>query len=243
MKLVFLGLIIFFSYSIQAMTGFGSIVLAITFGSFFYPIKSILPILVLLDLTLNLYIVFKYGKIAKLGLLLKTVLPLIIAGAVVGLSILHSFAVKSKFLLGLLVTFIAIFELVNFYRNSEKSPGYIKPGIANAFLFTAGIVEGMYASGGPLVVYVLNKLAIGKSVFRSTLALLWVFMDIFLIAGYLFIHMVGYKSLITAAYLLPVVVASLIVGEFLHFHVNEKKFRVIVLYILLIGGLSIILGK
>jgi len=243
MKLAFLGLIIFFSYSLQAMTGFGSIVLAITFGSFFYPIKSMLPILVLLDLILNLYIAFKYGKIAKLGLLLKTVLPLIVAGAVVGLSILHSFAGNSKFLLGLLVTFLAIFELVNFYRNSEKSTGHIRPGIANVFLFASGVVEGMYASGGPLVVYVLNKLAIGKSVFRSTLALLWVFMDVFLMAGYLFMHMVGYKSLISTLYLLPVVVASLIIGEFLHFHVNERKFRVIVLYILLIGGLSIIFGR
>ncbi len=241
MKLLLLGLIVFLSYTVQAMTGFGSIILAITFGSFFYPVKAMLPVLVMLDLILNLYIVWKYVKIADTALLFRKILPLMIAGAVVGLSILHAYAGNSKFLLGLLVTFLAIFELVNFYRKSDKSS--IRPEVANAFLFTSGVVEGMYASGGPLVVYVLNKLSIGKSVFRSTLALLWVLMDIFLMAGYLVMGIAGGSSFLATLILLPVVAFSLLWGEFFHFRVDERKFRLIVLYILLIGGLSILFGR
>lgn len=243
MRLALLGLIVFISYTIQAMTGFGSIILAITFGSFVYPIKTMLPVLVLLDLILNLYIVLRYGEIADFGLLLRNIFPLMTAGAVVGLSILHTYAGNSRFLLGLLVTLLAIFELVNFNKKSGKSSGRIRPEVANAFLFTSGIVEGMYASGGPLVVYVLNKLGIGKSIFRSTLASLWVFMDLFLMGGYLFIGIAGRETWMTTLYLLPVVVLSLKLGEFLHFHIDEKKFRIVVLYILLIGGISILLGR
>jgi len=241
MKLLLLGLIVFLSYTVQAMTGFGSIILAITFGSFFYPVKTVLPVFVLLDLILNLYIVWKYVKIADTALLFRKILPLMIAGAVVGLSIFHAYAGNSKFLLGFLVTFLAIFELVNFYRKSDKVS--IRPEVANAFLFTSGVVEGMYASGGPLVVYVLNKLPISKSVFRSTLALLWVLMDVFLIAGYVVMGIVVKKSFLTVLILFPVVVFSLLWGEFFHFRVDERKFRLTVLYILLVGGLSILFGR
>ncbi len=241
MKLVLLGLIVFVSYTIQAMTGFGSIILAITFGSFFYPVKTMLPVLVLLDLMLNLYIVWKYVKIADKELLLKKILPLMIAGGVVGLSILHAYAGNSKVLLGLFVTILAVFELVNYYKRPLKSE--IRPEVANVFLFTSGVVEGMYASGGPLVVYVLNKLPIGKSVFRSTLALLWVLMDTFLFVGYLAMGIAGWRSFSTTLFLLPVVMLSLIWGEFFHFRVNEKKFKLVVLYILLIGGISILFGR
>ncbi len=237
---ILLGLIIFLSYTIQAMTGFGSIVLAITFGSFFYPIKEILPILVMLDLLLNLYIISRHFSHVEKELLLRKIFPLMFAGAIFGLSIFKSYAGSSKRLLGFVVTFLAGFELFNFYRRKEEE---IRPEVLNFFVFGSGVVEGMYASGGPLLVYVLNKLRLEKSAFRSTLALLWIVMDIVLIMAYVFMGILGRGEILKTLLFLPVVGVSLYVGEFLHFRVDEKSFRLVVLYVLLIGGLSILTGR
>ncbi len=235
-----LGAIIFVSYTIQAMTGFGSIVLAITFGSFFYPIREILPVLVMLDLILNLYIILKHFSHVELELLFRKIIPLMFAGAVFGLSIFKTYAGGSKSLLGLVVSFLAIFELFNFYRGKEER---LRPGILNLFVFGSGVVEGMYASGGPLLVYVLNKLDLDKSSFRSTLALLWIVMDIFLVVAYVTMGISGYGKILKSLVFLPVVAVSLLTGELLHTKVNEKNFRLVVLYVLLIGGFSIITGR
>ncbi len=238
MEFVLLALIILFSYTIQAMTGFGSIILAVTFGSLFYPIKTILPVLVLLDLLLNIYIVAKHGEFVDFDLLFRRILPLMIAGAVVGFEIFKSYAGDSRVLLGILVVGLATFELVNFRKGVPAAKRQAPP-----LLFLAGVVEGMYASGGPLVVYVLNKLNKSKSTFRSTLSLLWIIMDILLLGGYVFIHILDVSVAFKTAILLPVVALSLFFGEQLHRRVDEVKFKLIVLYILLVGGISIILGR
>ncbi len=235
-----LGVIIFLSYTIQAMTGFGSIVLAITFGSFFFQIKEILPVLVMLDLFLNLYIIKKHSSHVEMELLLRKILPIMFAGAMVGLSIFKSIAAGSKRLLGIVVTFLALFELLNFYRRKMEK---LRPEVVNLFVFGSGVVEGMYASGGPLLVYVLNKLDLNKSEFRSTLALLWIIMDIILIGAYAFIGILDFSDIVKTLVFLPIIALSLYLGEFLHASVNEEKFRLVVIYVLLIGGVSILTGR
>ena len=54
-NIVWLALIVLISYSIQAMSGFGSTILALTLGVHLYPIEVLLPALVPLDLLVNLY--------------------------------------------------------------------------------------------------------------------------------------------------------------------------------------------
>jgi len=57
-KFFWLALIVFFSYTTQAMSGFGSTILALTLGIHLYPIEVLLPVLVPLDMMVNLYLGF-----------------------------------------------------------------------------------------------------------------------------------------------------------------------------------------
>jgi hypothetical protein len=54
-NLIWLAVIVLISYSTQAMSGFGSTILALTLGVHLYPMGVLLPVLVALDLLVNLY--------------------------------------------------------------------------------------------------------------------------------------------------------------------------------------------
>jgi uncharacterized membrane protein YfcA len=61
-NLFWLGLIVLVSYTTQAMTGFGSTIIALTLGVHLYPIEVLLPVLVPLDMLVNFYIATRYHR-------------------------------------------------------------------------------------------------------------------------------------------------------------------------------------
>jgi hypothetical protein len=78
-NLVWLALIVLISYSTQAMSGFGSTVLALTLGVHLSPMDVLLPVLVSLDRVVNLYIDEYRFKIFIFAVLLFAGLSIIIA--------------------------------------------------------------------------------------------------------------------------------------------------------------------
>ncbi len=235
--MIWLFPIVFLSFTIQAMTGFGSIVIAVTLAALFYPIKSILPILVILDFILNTYILLRYFRFINFNILFKKILPAMSIGFIIGQVIFNYVGAESKRLLGIIVVTLAAFELYNFYRKNSKPLSNLA---AIGFFFFAGIVHGIYASSGPLVVYVVGKLGIDRTTFRSTLDGLWVLMDIFLIISYFVTGILTVTTVKYTLYLLPVVIAGLIIGEVLHHRINERNFRGVVYHLLFLTGISIL---
>ena len=238
MRYLFLCIVILLSFSVQAMTGFGSIIIAVTLGSLFFPIKSILPILVLLDFSLNMYIVTRYRKHVDYALLVKKILPAMLIGLLAGQVVFNTIGAESKRLFGGLIVFLSVFELYNFYTENTERLTHAKSFL---FLIGAGIIHGIYASGGPLVVYVIGRLGIGKATFRSTLGFLWVIMDSFLMASYLLTGILNYHVGLITLFIAPVVMAGLVIGEVLHVRINEKGFKKVIYYLLLFTGLSILI--
>lgn len=106
---------------------------------------------------------------------------------------------------------------------------------ARVWMFLAGITHGLFASGGPLLVYALSGLSLDKQRFRATLILVWLALNslltlVFLLDG----------SLLPAApriaMLVPVVIVAMVVGEVLHHRVNEQRFRQAVFVVLAVTG-------
>jgi uncharacterized membrane protein YfcA len=86
-NLIWLALIVLVSYTTQAMSGFGSTILALTLGIQLYPIETLLPVLVPLDMLVNLYLVTRhYGHINRPLLFRSILLPMGI-GVLAGFSI------------------------------------------------------------------------------------------------------------------------------------------------------------
>lgn len=240
-SILLLTLIVLIAYVTQAMTGFGSIIIAVTLGSHLYPIEFLLPTLVPADLLVNIYIVGKYRKGVDRGLLFRRILPLMGVGLFVGIGIfqfVHGELLKKIF--GLVVALLCGRELYGLLRRPGTAKALSRVKYA-ASVFASGITQGLFASGGPLVVYAVSRLGLRKGNFRSTLSALWLLTNGILTLSYAATGLLTAKNLRFWALLAPTVVVGTVIGERLHDRVNEDLFRIVVFAILVVAGLSIVI--
>ena len=239
-NLIWLAAIVLISYTTQAMSGFGSTILALTLGMHFYPMAELLPVLVALDLIVNLYIVVRHRHHIHRELLVQKIMPAMAIGIAAGILVFQFFhgAMLEK-IFGMLVIFLSIREL---YRLSSRTREHVPfSNLQSALYITAaGFIHGIYASGGPLLIYAVGKQNIAKAIFRSTLAAVWLILALVLTGFYLFSGTLTAASLKLVVVLLPVIVVGIFLGEWLHHRIDEFRFKIFVFSVLLIAGFSII---
>ncbi|NVK12048.1 MAG: sulfite exporter TauE/SafE family protein [Gammaproteobacteria bacterium] len=230
-----LFVIIFMAYGIGAMTGFGSIVLALSAGALVYDLQQLLVILVPLTLVMNFPMAWLNRHYIGWQLLLKTVLPLMLVGLVLGYLIpswLNSDGVKLVF-----AALVALFA-VRSLRSIQ--PRQLSTAARRICLVGAGVIHGMFASGGPLLVYALAKSQISKSVFRASLIVVWLVLNCMLTLMYVTDGRLS-PALSSVFGLAPAVVLGAIVGNWLHHKVDEQRFMNIVFIVLLIVSMILML--
>lgn len=238
---VFLGFVAL-AVTTEAMIGFGSVLLALTLGANLYPISILLPLLVCMNVMLTSYIVFRHHEHVAWDVLLRQILPAMGIGVVVGYALfVYTPDALMKTLLGIFVLAVATIEL----RRMLRPAGAPVRAVSNLRFATtslaAGIVHGMTASGGPVLVYALNRQGLDKSAFRSTLACVWLVLNGALILVYGASGRLGAHNAWYVAALVPVIVVSVALGEWLHFRLDERSFRVLVLIMLLLAGIALVM--
>ena len=229
-----LGLFIFFAFTTEAMTGFGSIVIALSLGALVLPISEILPVLVPLNIVMSGTLSWRHRHHIHWPTLWKLILPLMVLGTLAGYGFrpwLGDDYLRQGF--GVLVLWFSSRELWRMFRGLDVRAH--AAWWSRCWMFLAGITHGLFASGGPLLVYALSGLQLDKQRFRATLILVWLSLNslltvVFLVDG----------SLLPAApkigLLVPVVIASMLLGEWLHHRVNEARFRQAVFVVLWMTG-------
>jgi len=241
-KFIWLTIIVLISFATQAMSGFGSTILALTLGVHLYPIDVLLPVLVPLDMVVNLYLVTRHHRHMDRPLLLRSILPAMGFGIVAGIiafQYIEGDLLKKIF--GVLVILLSTRELYRLLRKRHDPVALSNLG-AKACIAAAGIVHGIYASGGPLLIYAVSRSNLSKSVFRSTLAAVWFIFSVVLTASYLIAGQFTADSIRFIAMLLPLILAGILLGEWLHHRIDEDRFKIFVFAVLFFAGLSICIG-
>ena len=241
-NLVWLALIVLISYSTQTMSGFGSTILALTLGVHLYPLDVLLPVLVSLDMVVNLYIVIRHHQHINQSLLYRTIIPAMGIGLLAGLVAFHFIqgAVLEK-IFGFLVIVLSSRELYRLFGSKQNHS--VRSNLKSAmYIIAAGFIHGIYASGGPLLIYAVGKLNLPKSVFRSTLGAVWFIFSIILTGFYLFSGKFTEDSMKLILILLPMIVIGILLGEWLHHQIDEYRFKIFIFAVLLFAGLSIIIA-
>lgn len=236
---LWLGLAILLAYTIEAITGFGSIVIALSLGAILLPIPEMLPVLVPLNVFMSGYLTWKHHHHIDWRLLGTLILPLMLAGTVAGYLLIPWLGASIlKVLFGLLVVWFAGKELWRLFGGRVAVPHGLMA--SRIITFGAGITHGLFASGGPLLVYALAGIQLDKSRTRATLLTVWFTLNLTLSAFYLVDG-----SLIASAsrlvWYLPLLVVGVLVGEFLHHRLNEDRFRQAVYGVLLVTGVLLVL--
>jgi uncharacterized membrane protein YfcA len=143
-----------------------------------------------------------------------------------------------KRLFGLLVTALSMRELSRLLRNRQSQIALSKIK-ARACMVLAGIIHGIYASGGPLLIYAVSKVDMPKSVFRSTLGSVWFIFSVILTASYFISGKFTALSIKFILALLPMILIGILLGEWLHQRIDEHRFKIFVFAVLFFAGVSI----
>jgi hypothetical protein len=226
------------AFSIEATTGFGATVIAVTLGVHLFRLQVLLPVLVPLGLVLTTTIVWRQRADVDRRLLVRQVLPLMGPGLAIGLAIFERASNESlQRAYGVFVSAMAGSELWRLLRvKSDATP--LPPVAMRAALVGAGVIHGLFSSGGPLLVYALGRLGIEKRVFRATLSSVWLVLGTALTLAYAAQGRVDRESLTATAALLPVLAVAFAAGEWMHHRLDEARFRVVVQALLLVAGLT-----
>jgi uncharacterized membrane protein YfcA len=229
--------ILFIAFGVQATAGFGSVLLSLAIGALFWPISELLPIVVSLSLMLSTYIGIRYRRHVEFRVLLRSVLPLMGAGVVIGILLApHASPRALRLLLGVIVSAAALRGLYALFTGKRTGA---KGGGLSAYLWVifAGVLHGLIATGGPALVYAIESMGLGKSSFRSSLAFVWIVLNGILVVRFVATGALGEPQLGRLAMMVPVVVASTLLGEILHSRVSEKVFRAVVFLLLAAAGM------
>jgi len=237
---LWLGLCILLAYTVEAVTGFGSIVIALSLGALLLPIPELLPVLVPLNIAMSGYLSIRHRAHIHWPTLLKLILPLMALGTLCGYWLRPSLgSAVLQTLFGVLIVWFAGREL--WRLRGAATPAGHAPATTGALMLAAGVTHGLFASGGPLLVYALAGNRLNKSELRATLIAVW-----FSLNGLLTLIFLADGSLLPALprllTYLPIVVVGVIIGERLHRRIDERQFRRLVFALLALTGLILTLS-
>jgi uncharacterized protein len=235
-----LAVIVLFAYTVESITGFGSIVIALSLGALFMPVPALLPVLVPLNVLMTGWLAWRLRRQMDRSLLLQRILPLMGLGTLAGYLLLPWLnEAWLKPLFACLIIWFAGRELWRMVRTTRVlHPHWLTPPL----MLSAGISHGLFASGGPLLVYALAGTSLDKARFRATLIGVWFLLNAsltlaFLVDGRLQPALPLVASL---AWLLPF---GIWLGERIHRRVDEVRFRQLVYGMLLLSGMALLFGS
>lgn len=233
-----LGLFFFIvvvSHILEGITGFGSTALSIPFLAVLLGMDVAKAVLMLYTLFLCVYVLARSLRQVdwkRWGVM--------IGMAALGLPI--GLLLYNRLPRQLLLVLLAVFMVLVSARGLLTAFGVIKQKKAPPnwllllALFAGGIIQGAFASGGPLLIVYSAEKVKEKSRFRATMCMVWIVLDIVLLAQMGFAGQLGGDVWTTALWGLPFLIAGTVLGDMAHKRVSDAFFTKLMYGMLLASG-------
>lgn len=234
-KTVIFLLIILGSNIIQGITGFAGTVLAMPFTILLLGIDVAKPVLNITTALACLLIVFESYKEIRWKEFLKMTL-IMLGGVFVGEYIYSIFPVR------VLLVFYALFILGIALKGIFVKKQYdLSEGALIGIIVLAGIVHGMFLSGGPLLIIYAVKRLPHKGEFRATLAPVWIVLNSYLLVKQFMAGLITTQVVSLSVLAIPVLIVAIIIGKKLYEHMSQSAFMMLSYILLLISGISLLI--
>lgn len=227
-----LAAIVAVAFLIEAAAGFGSMVVALTIGALFFPIPSLLGWLLPVNLVLSAYLMARGRRHLDWKFLLSSVVPLMTVG--LGVGILLARSTDTGWMKPVFAFFVVAVALHQLLASTALKP--LSRPVASLALFAGGVIHGVFATGGPLAVFVSARTLPDKSAFRATLAAVWVVLNLLLLPRLWLDGSLSLSTLPLSALLLVPLGLGIVAGEWVHHRLDEARFRKVVAVLLLGAG-------
>jgi uncharacterized membrane protein YfcA len=231
------GLIVLLSHFQEGITGFGCTVLALPFVVLLVGLRMSVPVLVMQAWVTALFIVLEARRFIAWVEFAHILVP-VASGLPLGMWIAK--ILPEDGLKWALAAFMVGVGIEGLLRNpcTSQSLSTSRPKkhwLARTFLFGGGVIHGAFGTGGPLVVAYAARTLPNKSLFRVTLCLLWLVLNTVMIGHWFISKSLSQEVLFLTIVCLPFTLVGVVLGNAVHYRVNECIFRRVV-YIVLIGS-------
>lgn len=228
-------IVAFLSNIIMVITGFAGTMLAMPPSMLLIGVDQAKAVLNVMGWLSCVWVVIRDYKYIDIRKFLKITLIMFV-GLIAGV-----FLFKIAPLDFLLTAYAIMIILIALKKLFVKKEIHVPQSMMIVVLLVAGLVHGMFVSGGSfLVIYAVTVLS-DKHEFRATVSAVWVLLN-----GYLmFDHFrAGFFTpdvmRMTLICILPLI-ASLVIGNKLHNKINQEAFLKLTYVLLLISGIMLIL--
>jgi uncharacterized membrane protein YfcA len=229
------GLLIFSSHLVAGITGFGNQIVALPLLALLVGLDAGKCTLVVLGtvmytiLTARWHIHINWRELA-------VVVVLAGVGLVIGMYIFELLNPRvAKLTLGI---FVLIMGLQGLLRPSLLK--LVPTSVAKLLVVAGGVIHGAFTTGGPLLVIYAQRAMPHKSEFRSTLGVMWLALNVGLMAGWTITGAWSDRTPTLCLVGLPFLLAGLTIGEYLHHKLDGPSFRAFVNGVLIVNGLLLI---
>ncbi len=238
-QLAWVAAVVVAATTVQAALGFGASLVVVSLGALRVPIGELLPVLVPVSCLATGTILAVDRAHVRWPLLLGRVLPLMAPGVVVGALLAERLSDDlARRVYGALLVVLAGRALLAL-RRPEPAAAARPPRGAPAWLLAAGLVHGVYATGGPLLVYVIDRLRLPPRAFRATLAGVWLTLNVVLTAGFAARGRLDAGTATCSLALVPALAVGLLLGHRVHVGLDPRRLRLGVLGLLVVVGVSL----
>ena len=234
-------LIIFGAYFIFGISGFGSSIISVPLLVQMYPLKTVVPMMVIVDICASLYVGRKSSQDAKLKEL-TWLFPFSLIGMILG-GVLLVRAPSEPLLIAL-----GCFALINgirvlWQRNSEMGDP-INKWWAAPFGFLGGVFTALFATGGPIYVSYLSLRIKDPRALRATMALT-IFMLTFLRLTFMLVTglILSWSVIGLAVCLMPATFLGIWLGTHVHTKLSGPAVRITFAAILIFSGTMLLIRQ
>jgi hypothetical protein len=223
------------AFATEGAIGFGGTVIAACIGAQLVPLDTLIPAFVVLNLVLSASIAVRGTDVIAWRFLVRDIAPPVAVGTIAGI-VTFRLAEASGLAIafGGFVVALAVLQLVRPADRALPGPARI------ALLVLGGIAHGMFGTGGPMIVYVARRELPDKRAFRATLAILWLGLNLALLASFLAAGLYTTETRDTGVVLAVAIVPGLALGELVHRRLAPERFERVVWLLLLVAGSALV---
>jgi uncharacterized membrane protein YfcA len=235
------ALVVLCAFFIFGVSGFGSSIVAVPLLVQIYPLKVVVPMMVIIDICASLYVGRRSSGDANTQEL-KWLFPFSLIGMVLGIFLL--IRAPSEPLLLILGIFAAINGIRILVQRNVEFRDPINRWWAVPFGFFGGVFTALFATGGPVYVSYLGLRINNPKVLRATMAfaifiLAFLRLTLMLVTGLI----LSWEVIGLAVCLMPVTFLGMWAGSHIHTKLSNASMRIAYGSILFFSGLMLLLRQ
>lgn len=232
-ELIFI-LIVFLANTIEGITGFAGTMLAMPPSMLLIGVKEAKAALNIVAIIVSSGIAIRNYKDVNKREVIKITLFMLV-GMVAGLYLFSVLPLENlSVMYGALIIIVAIRGL--FVKKQSELPAW-------ALIFIvlgAGVIHGMFLSGGALLVLYAVSVLKDKSMIRATLAPVWVILNCIILVQDIMVGVFTPEILRLTAFSIPPLILALVLGNILHKVIRQEAFVKLTYMLLIVAGLTLL---